>query len=164
MKRTLTQILGLTDLVAGLTADQRLTKIQNAKRALMKADGLGDIEPVEDGLWEGDLMLNEEQIDRIIKNVGKITDLASPLDIIGNLGKAPLSLFNSSPGKSPTSLWNTAGLGKLGRHKRNGMLFDQLPNYKWPNGLIPFYISPDFSKKFSKSNMKFFEIEKFFSR
>lgn len=102
-------------------AESHLQKIFNAKRAIMRAEGLEDIEPTHDGHLEGDLKLSEEQADHIAAKADQLSDLPSPDEII-NVGN--------------------------GRRKRNGMIFEEMPNYKWPNGIVPFFISRYFSKLF----------------
>lgn len=104
--------------------EKHLQKIHSAKRAIMKAIGLEDIEPSENGLWEGDMKLNEEQADRIVAKAEKSSDLAYLNEFVN----------------------------KIRRRKRNGMNFDNLPDYKWPGGKVPFYISQYFSKNIFQMN------------
>ena len=73
---------GLSNADAEAEAERRLQKIHNAKRAIMKAEGLQGIEPVEDGRWNGDLKLNEAQADLIAKNAGKKWSLPTPDDFL----------------------------------------------------------------------------------
>lgn len=78
MKQSNKQLRGLSDAEAEAKAERHLQKIHNAKRAIMKAEGLQGIEPVEDGRWNGDLKLSEAQADYIAQNAGKSSGLPTP--------------------------------------------------------------------------------------
>jgi len=55
-------------------AEEWLQKIQEAKRAVQRSMGLGSIEPYDDGMWQGDVLLTKEQAEEIIaQHSGKKT-------------------------------------------------------------------------------------------
>lgn len=59
-------------------AESYLGKVQNAKLDLLKTQGLdSEIEPNDDGLWQGDIMLTDAQLDRMLANQNQGNDTTS---------------------------------------------------------------------------------------
>jgi hypothetical protein len=81
MKESAMELHRISESEAEERAERHLQKIHNAKRAIMKVEGLEDIEPVEDGRWEGDVNLNEAQADRIVAKADQMSELPSPEEV-----------------------------------------------------------------------------------
>lgn len=55
--------------------ENHLKKVHRAKKAVMKAIGLQDIEPIDNGLWDNHVKLSEADADRIIETFGEAKNL-----------------------------------------------------------------------------------------
>lgn len=70
MKDTEMKVHGKSETEAEVKVERHLAKIQQAKNAVMKAAGLPDIDPIENGRWDMHVKLSEIDADRIIEEFG----------------------------------------------------------------------------------------------
>lgn len=59
----------MTDKEADQKAEQRLNKIYQLKKKLFEKRGLSNIDPADDGLWQGDIVLTTEQVDQMLQSL-----------------------------------------------------------------------------------------------
>jgi len=114
------------------TIERRFQKTYQIKKQLFAVNGLDDIDPNDNGLLGGDMLLNDEQLDRWLnrsKGIDDPNEVANvPLLEVDSLALNPLT-------------------GPGGRRKRADILaLDYYGGNKWPSTTINFYIDPsDFS-------------------
>jgi len=75
-------------------AEEWLQKIQEAKRAVQRSMGLGSIEPYDDGMWQGDILLTKEQAEEIIAHYsGKKTGKRSITTVASQKWTSPIKYY-----------------------------------------------------------------------
>uniref|UniRef100_A0A915JI42 Metalloendopeptidase n=1 Tax=Romanomermis culicivorax TaxID=13658 RepID=A0A915JI42_ROMCU len=103
--------------------DQHLDLIFEAKKAVLAQNGLLDvIEPHNDGLFGGDLLLNEEQARWIIDQAAKKAN--NDFD----------STFNKQKRKSKTA-----------SQRASALALDSFPGNRWPTTTVNYFIGPRFT-------------------
>lgn len=66
----------LSTAAADAAIEKQLNKIYQLKKKLFEKNGLSEIDPADNGLWHGDMILNNEQVDYLLKRLDNPKPLA----------------------------------------------------------------------------------------
>uniref|UniRef100_A0A915IH27 Metalloendopeptidase n=1 Tax=Romanomermis culicivorax TaxID=13658 RepID=A0A915IH27_ROMCU len=131
--------------IGGTSADidRQLDKVFLAKKALLAEQGLSDIEPSDTGLFSRDIILSEEQADKIIARAQGQQDPADTAPTVDeNVATSAQPAEDRS--RSGERHWGRGrGRGwskRINRKKRaSAVSVDTFPKEKWPTTTINYY-------------------------
>ncbi|KAI3413410.1 hypothetical protein GPALN_010904 [Globodera pallida] len=126
------------------SVEVRLGRVQEVKKALLKNAELGtDIEPANDGVFQGDLMLTTEQCDELINQLQNDTTagvavvsleahslLDNETDTAVGANATTLEEFNATHVAMDDA--NNAAAPRRAKRAGNALFFELMPIEKWP--------------------------------